>query len=159
MYNDARGSGPFTTSPYLQLQWRLIALDWLYQRHLCFLPGIHWKDSASSTHAVPFSQSAVIKFVFLAHFFHHSFFSIDWKSNFWSLEDVLLHRAQQKVQKEVNNGKQDRQRDWGFSEVCVFFFFFTFVPVWNEIQNGQFFDTAGTLVEGSRCQDGKAPKR
>lgn len=74
MYNDARGSGAFTTSPYLHLQWRLIALDWLYQRHSCFLPRIHWKTSASSIHAAPFSQSAVIKCVFLVHFFHYSFF-------------------------------------------------------------------------------------
>lgn len=118
--------GPFfATSPYLHLQWRLIALDWLYQRHFCFLPGIHWRNSASSIHGAPSSQSAVIKFVFLSHFFHHSFFFffIEWKSRVWSLEDVLHYRAQQKVQQEVNNGKQHRRRDWGFSEVLYIFLF------------------------------------
>lgn len=71
MYNDARGSGPFTTRPYLHLQWRLIALDWLDQSRSCFLPRIHWKK----LHFLDTSRApVVIKFVFLVPFFKHVFF-------------------------------------------------------------------------------------
>lgn len=63
--------GPFTTNPYLHPQLRLIALDWLYQRHFCFLPShleqprIYWKTSPSSIYIEPLSQTGVIKFHFV----------------------------------------------------------------------------------------------
>lgn len=134
MYNDARGSGPFTTNPYLHLQWRLIALDWLYQRHFCFLPRIYCKKSASSIHAVPLAQLGVIKFVFLLDFSPHSFFT-GRKSLVWSVEAVHIYRAQQKAQQKVNNGEQHTRREWGgFSEVFFFFFLLSLLSVFEMIE-------------------------
>lgn len=157
MYNDARGSGPFTTNPYLHLQWGLIALDWLYQRHFCFLPRIYCKKSASSIHAVPLAQLGVIKFVFLLDFppplfFHWTKISGLIRGGCSHLQSSTESTAESKQWRAAYK-KRMRWLFWGVFFVVVFLLpTFIFVRVWNdrnEIQNGTSSDTDGTQAEGN----------